>query len=120
MQFISQNELLIAVPPVIIDRCERAIGMADQYELPPAESFRRRPDVVRIIRRRVSGRERPIALAVSSQIESQSRVVRKAPEQRAPQYAMTGIAVNAEQRWFGASPNVKSQLWRARFEEACF
>jgi transcriptional regulator with PAS, ATPase and Fis domain len=71
--------------------------MADQYELPPVESFRRRADVVRIIRRRVSRRACPFALAVSSQIESQSRVVRKAPEQRLPQSAMTGIAVNAEQ-----------------------
>src|SRR5262245_6018108 len=101
-----------------IERCERAVGMANQYELPPVESFRRRPDVVRIIRRRVSRRACPFALAVSSQIESQSRVVRKAPEQRLPQSAMTGIPVNAEQRWFAARPNVKSQLLRVRFEEA--
>jgi len=52
---------------------------------------------------------------MSSQIESQSRVVRMAPEQRASQSPMIGIAVNAEQRWFGAGPYVKSRLWRARF-----
>jgi hypothetical protein len=81
--------------------------MADQRELPPAESFCRCPDVIRIICRRVSRWARPLALTVSPQIEPQSRVVGKVIEQRTPQSTMTGIAVNAEQYRLDACPSVK-------------
>jgi hypothetical protein len=70
--------------------------VTDQRELTPVESFRRRPDVIGVIYRRVSRRARLPALIVFSQVEPHSRVVMRLVEQRAPQSAVTGIAVSAE------------------------